>query len=431
VKTRSTLLIAAVGLFLAACATTTTQAPVAAPSGEHRFLIDPRTGSSSTASSESVSRKFDTAWQQFQNGQVAEARRRFADLRSRAPELVPIQLAEAAVDLAEGRTAVAHATVDQLAARNPEWTAALVYQAEIAAAEGNNRRAYDIYRTLAGRPDLPAISNERAAMLRDSLFNDLYRNAQTATDEESVRLLRDALEINPAATDARLLLSRKLIAGRNFDDARRTLDPLVNSAEMDRPEVQEALAEIDAGRGRYQEAIVRYDRLARRTRDPRYTARLEEIKTTWTAANMPPQFTAALESPELTRADFAVLLYWTVPSVRFAQNLGTPPIAIDIGDVAGRDEIIRAIAFGLYDVDSVTRRVSPARPVTAANLTKLAARVLTLRAADCARNAQTDPAQILAACGINDPTAGLPPDALVTGRQAAALLSGVEKALAK
>ena len=71
---------------------------------------------------------------------------------------------------------------------------------------------------------------------------------------------------------------------------------------------------------------------------------------------MPAHYRAAADSLAVTRSDFAVLLYWTVPSVRFAQNLGTPQIAVDIEDVAGREEIIRALALGLYDVDPVTRR---------------------------------------------------------------------------
>ena len=43
-------------------------------------------------------------------------------------------------------------------------------------------------------------------------------------------------------------------------------------------------------------------------------------------------------------------------SIRFAQNVPTPPIAIDIADIPGRDEVIRAMALGIYPVDPVTRR---------------------------------------------------------------------------
>src|SRR6185436_10069408 len=120
----------------------------------------------------------------------------------------------------------------------------------------------------------------------------------------------------------------------------------------------------------------------------------------------------------------AVLLYWTVPSIRFAQNLGAPPIAIDVVDVAGRDEVVRAMAIGLYEVDAVTRRVSPSRAINASRLTILAARVLSLRGAPCARQVPYErdevarAQKILTSCGVADPSAGLPPDAPATGTMA-------------
>ena len=39
--------------------------------------------------------------------------------------------------------------------------------------------------------------------------------------------------------------------------------------------------------------------------------RLEEIKSEWSAANMPAHYRTALDSLAVTRSDFAVLLYWT------------------------------------------------------------------------------------------------------------------------
>jgi tetratricopeptide (TPR) repeat protein len=425
------LVVTLAGVLLAACATTDTSAPPPVAQGDARFLIDPRIGFTGPAT-EPNGRQFEAAWRFFLQGDDAQAIRRLTALTTKSPEYTPAVLALAAIDIRAGRTAVARDVVQRIADRDPAYTAARVYEAEIAIAEKNTRRAYDIYRGLGAQPGAPATVAERVASLRDALQTELVTAATGAADIEAIRLLRDALELNQNATDARLLLTRKLVGQKNWDEARRTLEPLVNSTELDRPEVQEMLAEIDAGRGRYQEAIVRYDRLARRTKEPRYNTRLEEIKATWSAANMPPQFTAALESPEINRGDLAVLLYWNLSSVRFAQNLSTPPIATDIGDVAGREELIRAIAMGFYDVDPVTRRVGATRTVTASSLTRLLARLLTSRGAECARSASgADATRVLAACGITDPAAGQSPDAPISGRTAAAILDRVEKALAR
>ena len=413
-------LIVAGALALAACTTTAPPPPMVAPQGDDRYLIDPRTGFTGTMAP-AVAQRLEAAWRHALAGNDAEAQRNLAELRQSAPELPPATLLEAFLAIRAGR----HDEGRRLIARvDPENLVARVYEAEIAVRERETRIAYDLYRQIAALPDAPATARERLAELEGALFNELYAAAQSAPEAEAIRLLREALTFNAGAIEARILLSQKLVAQRQFDEARRELEPLLNVA-ADRPEVQEILAEIDVGRGRYQEAIVRYDRLARRTQEPRHAQRLEEIKSEWSAANMPAHYRAALDSLAVTRSDFAVLLYWTVPSVRFAQNLGSPRIAVDVEDVAGREEIIRAIALGLYDVDPVTRRVGPHRIVTASRLSQHLARVLVLRGAACARGSSS----VLADCGVRDPLDTHAPDAAVSGAVVRSALEQVAKQL--
>jgi tetratricopeptide (TPR) repeat protein len=391
-----------------------------APQGEDRYLIDPRTGFTATLPPP-VAQKLEAAWRYALAGNDAEAQRNLADVRMRAPELAPTTLLEAFLAIRNGNFDDARRLIARV---DPDNVVARVYQAEIAVRERETRIAYDLYRQIALLPDAPATARERVAELQGALFNELYAAAQSAPDAEAVRLLREALVFNAGAIEPRLLLSQKLVAQRQFEEARREIEPLLSSVP-DRPEVQEILAEVDVGHGRYQEAIVRYDRLARRTKEQRYAQRLEQIKSEWSAANMPAHYRAALDSLAVTRSDFAVLLYWTVPSVRFAQNLGTPQIAVDIEDVAGREEIIRALALGLYDVDPVTRRVSPHRTLTASRVSHLLSRVLVMRGAACARGASS----VLGACGVNDPLATYAPDGAVAGRDVRAALEQVAKQL--
>ncbi len=421
---RLTLATLAAALILSACADSTPP-PVVAPQGDDRYLIDPRPTYGGT-STEWIDRRFNTAWSQLFSGKVEEARKRFNEILNKNEEYLPAHLGLVAVELKQGRPDIAGNMVTRVVDRSPKYAAARVYEAEVAIAEGQRREALEIYRAVAAAPNAPETAVERVRYLERTLFEELLVRAQAAPEAEAIGMLREALTINATDTSARLLLTQKLIAEKSWDEARRVLEPLINSGEVDRPEIQESLAEIDAGRGRYQEAIVRYERLSRRTRDARHEKRLAEIKNQWTALNMPPQYQAAIESPAINRADFAVLLYWKVASVRFAQNLATPPIAIDIADIAGREEIIRAIAIGLYDVDPVTRRVAAARPVTAASASRLATRLLMLRSAACARGLSSD--QVLSACKIADPAA-VPADEPVSGRAAVALMDQLDKAL--
>src|SRR5438477_4355141 len=154
--------------------------------------------------------------------------------------------------------------------------AAMMYRAEIAMREGQTRRAYDLYREIAAQPNAPPLAAERLAELQKTIFDQLYAGAVNASDAEGIRMLREALDVNPAASAARILLVQKLIATRDFDEARRVLDPMLSGSDADRADVQAALAEIDVGHGQYQDAIVRYERLAHR--DSRYSARLEQVK---------------------------------------------------------------------------------------------------------------------------------------------------------
>jgi tetratricopeptide (TPR) repeat protein len=421
----NTIFLLAGALVLAACTTAVAPPPVIAPQAQDQYLIDPRTGFTGTIPPAAAD-KLEYAWRYALAGNAAEAERMLADVRMRAPELAPATLIEAFLAIRDSRYEDAQRLIDRVQEGDPDNLVARVYEAEIAYRQHETRIAYDLYHRIAALPDAPASARERLTELEGVLFNELYASAQSAPEAEAVRLLREALTFNAGAIEPRILLSQKLVAQKQFEEARRELEPLLNTA-ADRPEVQEVLAEVDAGRGRYQEAIVRYDRLARRTKEPRYAQRLEQIKSEWSAANMPAHYRAALDSLAVTRRDFAVLLYWTVPSVRFAQNLGTPQIAVDIEDVAGREEIIRAIALGLYDVDPVTRRVGPYRTVSAARVSSYLARVLVLRGAACARGVSSD--RVLATCGVSDPLASYSPDAPVTGADTRKALEQVAKQL--
>jgi len=329
------------------------------------------------------------------------------------------------MELQQGHDEAARTIVDAIAMRYPQYTAAQVYEAEIDVAQNRIRSAYDRYREIIQQPDMPPSVVARYAELQTQVFNQLYAAAVNAPPSDAIHLLRDALEVSPAATAARVLLVQKLIALQQFDEAKRELDPLLNTSVADQPDVQEALAEIDVAHGQYETAIIRYERLARGDTSGKYSRRLEEVKQQFAAANMPPEVLAAVQAPAITRADLAVLMYWNVTSIRFAQNVPSPPIAIDIGDIPGRDEVIRAMALGIYPVDPITRRVNPDAEVTGATLARTVARVLTLRGAACAHGLPSD--QIPTACGISVSPDDLP----VSGQTAASVLEQVDRAISR
>ncbi|HEX7190513.1 MAG TPA: tetratricopeptide repeat protein, partial [Thermoanaerobaculia bacterium] len=359
---KKTNLLILAALVAAALRCATAPPPSGAPPslearGEDRYLIDPRIGFDNPAPAK-VETRFESAWRAFQAGDNAGARMVFDQIRKAHPDYLPAILGIAAIDIRDGHFDRATIAVERAQSKVTSYTAAEVYAAEIAARQGQLKRAFDLYSQLATQITVPDIAKDRYADIRERYFEELSANASAATGPDANRLLREALAINPAARDLRMQLVRNLLTLKNWDEASTTLDPLVNT-EADKSDVQEALAEIEIGRGQYEQAIQRYERLAKREREPRYAKRLNELKQRWTEENMPTQFRKAIESEAVTRADLAVLLYWKLASVRFAQNVGTPPIAIDVENATGREEIVRAIALGILQVDPVTRRVSP------------------------------------------------------------------------
>lgn len=250
-----TMFLLALAVVAASCAPVDPPAPNVIPEGDDAYLIDPRTGWEGTLPPQAATR-FETAWRWTMAGNEQEARTRLADVLTRHPDYTPARLAGAALDIRAGRYDDALAVVREALERDPDYLAARVYEAEIAVRRNDTRAAYDLYRAVAADPNAPAFAAGRVAQLQEALFNQTFAAAQTAGDAEAVRLLREALTLNPGAVEPRIQLAQRLVAQKEYDEARRELEPVLDAAP-DRAEVQEMLAEIDFGRGRYQEAIVR------------------------------------------------------------------------------------------------------------------------------------------------------------------------------
>lgn len=414
-------------LFYAGCATT--PPPATAPVPVSGSLIDPRIVDP-VEPARSVQKRFDAGWAAFQRGQLQEADRQFTDIVNRDPDYLPAVLAQAAVAIAAKDFDRAGNLIENVSERAPGAPIVDIYRGELAAAKGDLETAHTIYKQLTERGNQPAAASDRYQQLRNDLFSQLYSQATSEPDPEtSIRLLRQSLHVNSNSTAARRLLSRRLVENRQFDEARRELDMLLVGPESENDEVQQLLAEVDAGQGRFQEAIVRYERLVRRSPNAAYRSRLEQIKQGWREANMPAHQRHAVESFAVTREDLAILIYWNVPAVRFARNLSEPPIAVDIQDVVGREELIRAMSFRFFSVDPVTRRVEPYRVVSAATVLRILSRLVALRGTpSCAGEALREPNEIVRASRVLE-SCGIPVPELIADLEGPVAGRVVERAL--
>lgn len=98
--------------------------------------------------------------------------------------------------------------------------------------------------------------------------------------------------------------------------------------------------------------------------DPTLAESLAVARFRWRLQLLPEEVRALVDlQPELDRSQFASLLYWLVPEVRYGRPRRAR-IANDIFDHSNREEISRVVNLGLMGVDATLHHFAPARAVT-------------------------------------------------------------------
>ncbi len=421
---RRILAILTLALLASACASTTP--PLA--TSQIGVVIDPRVGYIGE-SSPSLDKKFASDWDRLKAGDIDGAARGFASLQAKNPQYAPATLGRAVASLAKGDVDVAQTLVDAIAQSGTTYYAADAYRAEIARKKGDLAAAYATYKLISANSDSPESVRTRYGEIRKERYEELVGLASHATSAaEAIGLLQQALEAEPAANATRADLARRLVETGSYADARTEVTKLVDGGLVDTPDVQSLLASIESGEGKFQDALVRLERLAKRYPDAGYEARIEEVKLAYMRANLPPRYMCALEAKAITRADLAVLSYWEVSAVRFAPVVD-PPIAVDIADVPGRDEMVHALDLRLLSVDPLMRTVDPQRAVTGSAMLRVAGQLLRLGGSvPCAESAGANVQQALLNCSVPIAPLITSPDGTVSGKAAVEIFSAIEAA---
>ncbi len=242
----------------------------------------------------------------------------------------------------------------------------LLLLARLEELQGNVVDAYAGYRDLATR--FP-IAEERRSELRspalqtvaNRLFEDLEGNRIEAARAE-MALLDEWAADDPITLEARWRLAAATGDLQGELAALRVLDLLPGRSL----EVAERRATLEVEIGDAQEGLSLLEELA--AADPSDPSRAESLaraRFRYRLRLLPEEVLGLARQAELERADFATLLYWLVPGVRQASE-GSARIATDILDLerGRRGEVARVVNRGLMDVDSVTHRFHPHRPLS-------------------------------------------------------------------
>ncbi|HYO16546.1 MAG TPA: hypothetical protein VE685_25390, partial [Thermoanaerobaculia bacterium] len=278
-------------------------------------------------------------------------------------DLHPALVLAAQVDFASGDD---QAVIDRLLPVSdslPGYTASQLLLGRSAERLGDIPLAYSAFRAVATRNPLALKRtgelHPRALEIVSNRLQEALRQGEVVRAEEQLSRLREwapsetmTLEGIRAVAVARGDLRAELAATQELS-SRRPEDPglLERRAELE-------LSVGDPGKG----LQLVQELAARHPGDAQWAERLDSAKFRWRLTQLPRSVQEVAAKLELTKADFALLLYWLVPDVRNSRPTAGR-IASDVLDHPYREEIVRVANLGLLEIDPTLHRFFPSAPV--------------------------------------------------------------------
>ena len=294
---------------------------------------------------------------------------------ARFPDFDPARVLDAQARFLDGQYTGVLELLAPVRERNPGFVAAEVISGRAAERAGRPTEAFEAYWSarLAAAP-----AAARVEAMRDGVLDDLSSRLE---EELATGRVDDA-----TGTVARMELwapddERTLAATQSLAEA--SGDPMAMLARLrgltDRPEADPELVrrrvELELEVGDPAAAVRLAEELAAADpTDPGLAELLQRSRFTWRLNVLPPEVRRLARAGELTRADYAVLLYWLFPSVRYGRGTEAR-IATDIIDHDERERIVRVINLGLLDVDAV-HRFDPDAPITSGDALRALLRLI-------------------------------------------------------
>ena len=232
---------------------------------------------------------------------------------------------------------------------------------------------------------------EREQRLRQRYVGDRIESArelyETEYPEAALEALQPALELEPDNRDAVLVKARALIALDQPDRAEVALSGLPRDPEVIRlsGNIAEARGDLSAAMRIYSslpddpDATLLAVAIAERQDDwltamnlytslpderPEKGSGLRRAKLRWRLSVMPKYVQEAVDSPELERAQLAVVVVSLAPKVETLAG-GQVPLLSDVMTLPSQNEILTATRLGLIENDQFLNRFHPELPVTA------------------------------------------------------------------
>ncbi len=267
---------------------------------------------------------------------------------------------------------------------------------------------------------------EREQRLRQRYVGDRIDSARELCEmdqaEAALAALQPALELDPDNRDAVLVKTRALIALDQPDRAEVALSGLPRDPEVIllAGKIAEARGDLSAAMRIYSslpddaDAILHAITIAESQDDwltamnlytslpderPEKGSGLRRAKLRWRLSVMPEYVQEAIDSPQLDRAQLAVVVVSLAPKVETLPG-GQVPLLSDIMTLPSQNEILTAARLGLIESDQFLNRFHPERLVTAAEVRSTVDNLARLLGVErprwCAEETDTQPCAAIA-----------------------------------
>ena len=392
--------------------------PLALAAEDRGYLLDPAIGMASAVDPSRLARLSEAFDRMAGDSEVDFAAAVAVELLEVDPELAPAHVLLAQVDFVRGADEPVVARLGPVAAAAPAYIACQLVLGRSQERLGDLVAAYTAFRAVATRS---SVALKRTRDLHPRVLEAVFRRlteavaaSRLADAEGDLGLLRSWAPTELATIEGERLLA---VAQGDPHAERAAVEALAQARPDDRLLAQrwaELELEVgDPGRGLdiVQSLVTRYPG------DPRVAELLERAKFHWRIAQLPASVRDLASKPELTRGDFAVLLYWLVPDVRSSRPT-TGRIASDVLGHPGQEEIIRVVNLRLIDLDQVLHRYFPSSPMRWSTALRAAER-LTVgfgRGEPCREQEdEPGPCAMAARCGLLAPGRDCDPSATLSG----------------
>ena len=327
------------------------------------FVVEPLSGYSLTVGSD-PSERLASAYSALRQGlDLAAIEAAGRELLAAQPGLHPARVLIAQVAYVRrddlGAIELLGPIVDEL----PDYTAARLLLGRAAERSGDLPLALEALAELGAENPLAA---GRVAEVRPRAVELVFSRLQDEIGRRRVESAEAHLEWlakwDPEGRET--LEGQRLIAVENGDLETELETVRRLGAETGDLTYLEREAELELEVGDVRAGLEKLETLVREhPADPQLKDLLELAKFLWRLQLLPPEVQAIGRQGELDRADFATLLYWLVPQIRYSE-ISNPPIAADILGHERRDLILRVLNLDLMEVDEVLHRFEPTEPAT-------------------------------------------------------------------